>query len=422
MSSRVAIISLGCPRNLVDSETILAGLRKKDIRIVELNQADTVIVNTCAFIKEAKQESVRTILQLLDLKKQGQIKKIIVYGCLPQRYKDELHKNLSGVDAFVGRLSIDKEPSAGHRLTERHYAYIKIAEGCGNRCSYCVIPAIKGPLVSRPQPSIIEQARALDEQGVKEIILVGQDISLYGAERHKKCMLAGLLRDILKNTHHIQWMRLLYLHPGHISDELIDLIASEKRICKYVDLPIQHINDRILRLMNRGTGRKAIEALIKKIREKIPGVFLRTSVIVGFPSETEKEFRELLDFMAEIKFERLGAFLYSREEGTPAFDFKGQVHHKTKQSRFDRLMRLQRQISGTVNSRLLGSVRECIIDAQDEDSPGVFLGRLQQDAPEVDGTVFVHSARPLAAGRILDVEITDTLEYDLVAKPAGEKK
>lgn len=416
MSLRVGIISLGCPRNLVDSETLLAGLKQKNIPTAIPAKADCVIVNTCAFIKEAKEESIRTILQLLDLKKQGLLKKIIVHGCLAARYKHRLAKHLAGVDAFVGRLSLDQQQSQIPVLTPKHYAYVKIAEGCGNRCSYCIIPSIKGALASRPLDSIIAQVRQLDKNNVKEIILIGQDISLYGRDAGAPYTLAGLLREILKNTSAVRWIRLLYLHPAHTSDELIALVAREKRICKYIDLPIQHINNRILSLMERKTTRRGIESLIKKIRKKIPNVFLRTSVIVGFPSETRAEFQELLDFIKETRFERLGAFVYSREEGTKAYRFKNQLHHKTKQARFDALMSLQRGIAASLNQALLGTTREVMIDAKEEDAQDTYLARLEQDAPEVDGTVYVRSKKKLKPGTFVHATIVDTMEYDLLAE------
>lgn len=416
MSLCVGIVSLGCPRNLVDSESILAVLKQKHICITDLNNAEVVIVNTCAFIKEAKEESIRTILHLLDLKQQGLIKKVIVYGCLAQRYKNELRKQLSDVDAFVGRLHLDENPQRSHLLTQKHYAYVKIAEGCGNRCSYCIIPMIKGRLKSRSQHSIIEQVCRLDKDNVKEVILIGQDISLYGKDVDAQLKLTELLREILKNTHSIRWIRLLYLHPAHVSDELIELIASEKRICKYIDLPIQHVNDRILSLMNRKITRVQIESLIQKIRKRIPHVFLRTSVIVGFPSETEEEFGELLDFIKEVKFERLGSFVYSREEGTKAYAFDGHIHHKTKQARFDRLMSMQQAIASQFNQTLLASIHEVMIDAKHEDAEDMFVARLEHDAPEVDGTVYVQSKKSLTPGTFVKVKIVDTMEYDLRAE------
>lgn len=415
MIPRVGIISLGCPRNLVDSESILSRLKEEDFKLTKLEKADIVIVNTCAFIKEAKEESVSTILNLLELKRQGRIKKIIVHGCLVQRYKQGLISNLKGIDAFVGRLNLNGE-FAKHSLTPKHFAYVKISEGCGNLCSYCVIPKIKGRLHSRMKESIIEQVKILDEKNTKEINLVGQDISLYGLDRYGKPQLVNLLKDILKNTHNIRWIRLLYLHPGHISDDLIDLVAGEERICKYIDLPIQHINDRILKLMNRKITKSQILSVIKKIREKIDGAYIRTCVIAGFPTETDGEFWELLEFLKEVKFQRLGAFVYSREEGTEAYLLKGQIHHKTKMARFNRIMSLQQEVASKLNEFLLGREKNVMIDEKDGNEEDLYLARLEQDAPEVDGMVYVRSKKRLANGEIHRVKIVDTLEYDLVGE------
>ena len=416
MSLRVGIVSLGCPRNLVDSQTILSRLKQKGFPIVKLEDADIVFVNTCAFIKEAKEESIQTILELSDLRKKGIIKKLIVCGCLVERYKNKLAKNLDNVDAFVGRLDLDGGFRPVHLLTPKHFAYVKISEGCGNFCSYCVIPKIKGSLNTRPIRSIVEEVKALDKNNIKEINLVGQDITLYGLDIYGRPMLAALAREILKNTRNIKWLRLLYLNPKRIDRELIDLIAKEKRICKYVDMPIQHINDRILKLMHRGITRKEILSLIKKLRKAIRNVYLRTSIIVGFPTETDKEFRELLDFLKDVKFERLGAFIYSREEGTAAYSFKGQVSYLTKKSRLNRIMSLQQENSRQLNESLLGKKLEVMVDEKDYEEDNLYLARLEQDAPEVDGTIYVRSSKKLLPGEFCRIKIIDTLEYDLIGE------
>lgn len=416
MISRIGIVSLGCPRNLVDSETIVSRLKKNHIRISELENANVVIVNTCAFIQEAKEESIETILNLLELKQKGLIKKIIVYGCLVERYKHQLLSHLKGVDAFVGRLSLNGKIERAYPLTPKHFAYVKISEGCGNLCSYCAIPNIKGKFTSRSRESIIKQVKMLDKNNVGEINLVGQDITLYGLDFYGRPQLVELIKDILKNTHNIRWIRLLYLNPERISDDLIDLIAGQERICKYVDIPIQHINNRILRLMNRKTTKQQIISLINKIRNRIEGVFIRTSIIVGFPSETSGEFGELLDFIKEMKFERLGAFIYSREEQTKAYSFRGHIHYKTKKSRFDKIMLAQREIASSLNRSLLGSLKDVMIDSRDNQDVDLFLARLEQDAPEVDGLVYLKSKRKLCPGEFHKVKIIDTLEYDLVGE------
>jgi ribosomal protein S12 methylthiotransferase len=438
--AKVAILSLGCPRNLVDSETIVSRLKLKGYQIVDIEDARIGILNTCSFIKEAKEESIETILDLIDLKKQGRLKKIIVYGCLPQRYaecsnlrsissasrsysskkhfirdKDVLIKELPEVDAFVGRISLN-HTKRNYSLTPRHYAYVKVCEGCINNCSFCVIPKIKGKFTSRSIDSVIEEVKSLDREGVSEINIIGQDITLYGKDLYKKFKLVELLKNILSNAKNINWVRLLYLHPSRITDGLLDLIKNEGRITKYIDLPLQHINRRILKLMNRDTTRAQIFKLIEKIRKKIPGVALRTSLIAGFPSETDKEFNELLEFIEEIKFERLGVFMYSREEGTAAYNFKPQVSLQTKQGRFNAIMSKQQRIAKNINEKFLGKVIDVLIEEKEHD---YYLGRSQYDAPEVDGVVFVKSPHALSPGKLIKARITDTLEYDLVGELEG---
>ena len=370
-------------------------------------------MNTCAFIEEARRESIDAILDLVELKKEGRLKKIIVCGCLPQRYKSRLKKELPEVDAFLGKLSLNHQ-SWRFPITPRHYAYLKICEGCVNQCSFCVIPKIKGGLCSLDMDAVISQVKKFNSQeGFSEINIIGQDTSGYGMDLYARPELSMLLKEVLKNSPAINWVRLLYLYPGRVTDDLLKLIRDSSRVCRYIDLPIQHINDRILKLMNRNTTRKEIAALVEKIRKFIPGVFLRSSVITGFPSETEKEFKELLDFLREVKFERLGAFSYSREEGTAAYDFKGHLPQELKIERLNRIMSMQQKISQEVNNRFLGRVIDVLIDEQEGDA---YLGRSEYDAPEVDGSVFVRSKKRLKPGDFVKVKITDTLEYDL----AGE--
>jgi len=412
MKRKLGILSLGCPRNLVDSESLAAGFSAKGYSIVEdITEAEIAVVNTCAFIEEAKRESIEAILDLAELKKKGRLKKVIVCGCLVQRYKN-LYKELPEVDAFIGSPGLDRR-AGNYPLTPRHYAYLKICEGCVNSCSYCVIPGIKGKLVSLDEASVLRKARYFNRMKVSELNIIGQDITGFGIDSCGRSSLADLLKKIIQDTPDIPWIRLLYLNPSRISDELLALIRDNRRLCKYVDLPIQHINDRILRLMNRRFSRKEIISLIGKIRDTIPGVCLRTSLIVGFPSETEKEFKELLDFVGEARFERLGAFIYSREEGTPAYAFKGQISRKVKQERLEAVMMRQQEVSVRLNSGFLGKRIQVLIE---EEKDGVYIGRSQADAPEVDGLVYVSSKRRLKQGELAQVRITDTLEYDL----AGE--
>lgn len=409
---RIGILSLGCPRNLVDSQNLLGRLNFKRYPIVDMPRADVGIVNTCAFIEDAKRESIAAILDLIALKREGKLKKIIVYGCLAQRYKDALRKELPEVDAFVGRVTLNHSVDS-YPLTPKHYAYLKICEGCINNCSYCVIPKIKGPFTSLDIPSIIKRAKEFNRDKISELDIIGQDITGYGLDLYKEIKLTQLLKEITKFALDIGWIRLLYLYPSRVTDELIDLIAGESKICKYVDLPIQHVNDRILKLMQRKTTRKDILKVIEKIRKRIPGVALRTSLIVGFPSEKDEEFQELVSFIKEVKFERLGAFIYSQEEGTPAAKFRGQIPREIKIERFNAVMSTQQKISEEINKKFLGRTLDILID---EKESGHYLGRSQCDAPEVDGLVYVHSKNSLEPGDFVKVKITDTLEYDLVGE------
>jgi len=415
--AKIGIISLGCPRNLVDSEKTLGRLREKGYKIVDMQEADIGIVNTCSFIKEAKEESIETILSLIELKKERKLKKVIVYGCLAQHYKEELIPHLKEIDAFVGRISFDgHKPSERYFLTPSHYAYVKISEGCNNACSYCVIPKIKGPLSCNPVDAILSEVRVLDKKGVCEINIIGQDITLYRSDYQKKDIkLLHLLREVVAIVKNIKWIRLLYTHPAHISDDLIDFIARQPRMCKYIDLPIQHINEKILKKMNRKVTKNEIISLIERFRTKIPNLSIRTSVIVGFPGETEDDFNELLGFIQKQKFERLGAFMYSREEGTAAYNFKNQIPEKTKRKRLDIIMKKQQEIASEVNGPFLDKEIEVLIDEKGS-SDNIYLARTQGDAPEVDGLVYVRAKGDLKPGDFVKVKITDTYEYDLVGE------
>ena len=396
----------------MDAETIAGRLNSKGYSIVEdIGQAQIALVNTCAFIEEARRESIDAILGLIELKKQGKLKKIIVYGCLPQRYKD-LACQLPEVDAFVGVIEQNHE-SRRFALTPKHYAYLKISEGCLNNCSYCIIPRIKGKLKSLDEETIIQKVRRLNREKISELNIIGQDITGFGVDLGGMSRLEALLKKIISNSPDIPWIRLLYLNPERVTGQLLELIASNKRLCPYIDLPIQHINNRILKLMNRKITKAEIIALIKKIRKIIPGVYLRTSLIVGFPSETKEEFNELLEFVKEVKFDRLGVFIYSQEEDTPAYSFKGQISRPLKQERFDIIMSEQQKIAVELNKRFLGQSISVLIE---EKQDGDYIGRSQADAPEVDGVVYVQTKQALKAGEFVRVKITDSLEYDLVGE------
>jgi len=426
----------------------MLGLLKKDgFNITEdFNNCDAVVINTCAFIKDAKKESIDLILQLIELKKEKKIKSIIVTGCLPQRFPVELKKELKEVDSFLGTNDFIKIPEVVKKtlsgkgmsiiskkhdflydhtmprdiITPGHFVYVKLSEGCNNSCSYCVIPKIRGRLRSRNIESILAEVKNLSEGNkISEINLIGQDITLYGTDLYGKPKLPDLLRQLtaLKAA---KWMRLLYTHPEHYSDELIDVIRDESSICKYLDLPLQHINDRILKLMNRDITKEKIVKLINRLRKEIPDLAIRTTFIVGFPSESDKEFRELLDFIRELKFERLGIFEYSHEEGTSAYKFPGQISDKVKKERFDAIMELQQEISKEINSKFLGKELEVLIDepnGNDETKMSYsYIARTEYDAPEVDGNCFVISKRQRKPGDFVRVKIVDTLEYDLVGE------
>lgn len=442
----IFIISLGCPRNLVDTEVLVGALKRKGFRVFfdseRLKKSKIpgiAIVNTCGFIKDAKEESIGVILELASLKKEGRLGHIIVMGCLSQRFPEGLAKDIREIDAIFGsstfaripeyidgilkgekKTLVDEVPeflynhkSPRSLLTPSHTAYVKIQEGCMNFCSYCVIPRIRGPFRSRSRESVLKEISSLKARGAKEINLIGQDTTLYGIDKCGKSALAALLRkasQIMKS----RWIRLLYTHPAHYNEDLIKAIADEPVICKYLDLPIQHINDRILKRMNRRTSKKDIIALIKNLRKNIPGLAIRTSVIVGFPGESEKDFNELEEFIKNTKFERLGVFTYSREEGTRAFSLPGQVLEEEKRCRLGRIMEAQKKISEDYNKIYLKETVKVLIDEKDPAQENWYLGRTAHDAPEVDGMVYVTSKEELKPGDFVNVKIVDTLEYDLV--------
>ncbi|MGB2599436.1 MAG: 30S ribosomal protein S12 methylthiotransferase RimO [Candidatus Omnitrophota bacterium] len=438
----IYLLSLGCPRNLVDSEVLRGLLDKKGFSLVDDPEgSDVAIVNTCGFIEDAKQESVDIILRLAELKKEGKIGKLIVAGCLSQRYPFELTKEIKEIDGVFGTADFVKIPdmisaiAAGEKikevsrspdfmydekyerkfLTPAHYAYVKIQEGCSNRCSYCVIPELKGPRRSRTIESVLNEVKDLKtSHNVKEVILIGQDTTSFGIDRSGKPELAELLKKV-SAVMGDSWVRLLYTHPAHFTDELIETIARADNVCKYIDLPIQHASDKILRQMNRRSSKNEIKDLIGKIRGGIKDVTLRTSVIVGFPGETDSDFKELVDFLKEIRFDKLGAFIYSPEEGTEAVKFDGQVPEEIKKARFDEIMKLQQEISLENNLKYTGKALKIIVDDKDEEDPEQFIGRTQMDAPEVDGVIYLRG-KNISVGEFVDVKVTGSMEYDLIGE------
>lgn len=435
---KVALISLGCSKNLVDSEIMLGFLKKAGF-IIQKDpiDADVAIINTCAFIKDAKEEAIESIFDLVALKKKNKIKKIIVAGCLPQRYSQELPELLKEVDGFLGPGSIDKVVSVIKKafqneakfitdensylykhttprqsLTPSHYAYVKIADGCDNRCSYCVIPQIRGSYRSRTIESIVSEVKRLVKKGVKEINLISQDSTFYGRDIYKRYSLDVLLKKLVK-IKDLAWIRILYSHPLHFNKSLLKTISAEPKICKYIDLPIQHINDKILKLMGRKVTKAQIKSLIADIRRTLPSVALRTSLIVGFPQETESNFKELCDFVKSVGFERLGVFTYSKEEGTSAALLKGHISEKIKQKRRDKIMSLQQKVIDKKHDAFIGREIDVLIDnVPKKDLPS---GRSQFDAPDVDGLIYV-KGKNVKAGDILKVKITDNMLYDLIGQ------
>ncbi len=440
---KVALVSLGCSRTLVDSEVALGGLVREGYTAVpNVEDADVAIVNTCGFIEEAKAESIETILRLCELKKKGKLGAVVVLGCLAQRYGPELQKEIREVDAIIGTNNygdlaklleglkkkkkvyrVEPKPyylldenTPRYSLTPDYFAYVKISEGCINACSYCVIPKMKGPHRSRPIESILNEIRLLASQKkLSEINLVGQDTAAYGFDRDRTFQLPKLLDEIAE-LNLVPWLRLLYAHPGHVSEELIDVIARHPSLCKYVDFPIEHSHDAMLVRMNRGVTRQKMEWGIRTLRKKIPSVSIRTTLIVGFPGETEEEFRDLLSFLEETRFDRLGAFKFSAEEGARAYSMADQIPDTLKQERYDAVMALQQKISEEINESWIGRDVPVLIEEKDPGEPDVYHGRTERDAPEVDGQVIVHCQRTLEPGQFVSARITDALEYDLVGE------
>lgn len=445
MTLKIYLETLGCSKNQVDSEVMLGILSKHNYEFTNNEyDADIIIVNTCGFIESAKQESIETILELSQLKEKGKCKALIVTGCLSQRYSKELFDELPEVNAFIGTNNFNEiaivienifenkkrfistkniNDSIDYDLprvltTPTHTAYLKIAEGCDNYCTYCIIPKIRGKYKSRPIENIVKEAKTLAAHGVKELIIIAQDITRYGKDLYGDYKLVELLEK-LSNIDNIKWIRLQYSYPDIISDELIDLIASNKKICNYMDIPLQHCNNEILKKMNRKTSKEQIITLINKLREKVPNISIRTSLIVGFPGETEEQFQELLNFVEEIKFDKLGVFTYSLEENTPAAKLPNQISDEIKQQRLDSIMALQKNISHQKNMDKIGNIYDILIEEKVENE-NIYIGRTEFDAPEVDGIVYIHTDVELNIGEFTKSKIIDALEYDLIGEIINE--
>lgn len=459
MTEKIYLVSLGCDKNLVDSEIMLGLLSKEGYMITnELSEADYAIVNSCCFIGDAKEESINTIIEIGELKKEGKLKGLIVTGCLAQRYQSMITDELPEADAVIGTTAYDNIVSAiaeikakkglpdkslfiedlerlaggeEHRLVPAGEisSYIKIAEGCNKRCTYCIIPYIRGNYRSIPMETILKEAEELAKQGTKELLLVAQETTLYGVDIYGKKALPELVHELSKISG-IEWIRLLYCYPEEITDEIIDAIKNEKKVCHYIDLPIQHSSDRILKRMARKTNQAELRERIARLRKEIPDITLRTTLITGFPGETEEDFKELYNFVDEMEFDRLGVFTYSAEEGTPAAEMDGQVAEEVKIARRNEIMELQQEISAEKAEGRIGKVYEVLVEGTvpvdsvngeafasimevNEDGKKVYIGRTYMDAPDVDGQVFFESDYEIMSGELVEVEIIASDEYDL---------
>ena len=431
---KVGFVSLGCSKNLVDTEMCIGIFKKENFEIVNSKEeAEIIVVNTCGFIEPAKEEAINTILEMAKFKEIGNCKYLIVMGCLVERYKKELEKALPEVDLF---LSIDEYKDFWEKVsnllklsnkskntldymdrvisTGNTTAYLKIAEGCSNRCTYCAIPYIRGPYISRKFEDILKEAKMLASKGIKELIVIAQDTTKYGIDLYGKERLAELLKELCK-IDGFKWIRFLYAYPESITDELIQVVKENEKICKYFDIPLQHFSDSVLKRMNRKSDSKSIENLINKLRKEIPEVILRTTLMVGFPGETEEDFFELYEFVNRAKFERLGVFKYSKEDGTPASRLKNQIHPKTKQARYKRIMELEKQISKIKLEEKIGNIYEVLIEGKTEDGE-YYIGRSYMDIPDEDGVVFIRTKEKLEMGNWINCKITNVVEYDLLAE------
>ncbi len=445
---KVGFVSLGCPKNLVDSEVMMGQLAEAGYEITNnADDADTLVVNTCGFIESAKQESIDAILEATSLKAEGKAKRVVVAGCLVERYRDDLMKELPEVDAFIGTSQINDilkaadeefdaktltitpignktstylydEYSPRMRATQSHTAFIKIAEGCDRPCAFCSIPAMRGSFRSRRFGSIIEEARNLARQGVKEVVLIAQDSSRYGEDLGEVDALAALIRA-LGEIEDIEWVRVMYAYPTHISDAFLGAIAETPKAVKYLDMPLQHGSRNVLKLMKRGGTRESLERLIARVRERVPGVTIRTTFITGFPGETEEDFEELLKFIQNCRFDNVGVFTYSDEEGTAAFDLPNKVDSKLAAKRRNRLMKEQAKISKSLNRSKIGTTRRVLFEGLSQESDLLFQGRLEGQAEDIDGYILINDMpegfEP-KVGEIYNVKINEALDYDLVGE------
>lgn len=432
----VGFVSLGCSKNLLDTEMTIGLFKNKNFKIVNNpSNADIIVVNTCGFIEPAKEEAINTLLEMAEYKK-GKCKYLIAMGCLVERYKDELEKALPEVDLFIkyseyeniweqiesviGKIKNDKTEKNNLDFMDRvvttgeNFAYLRIGEGCSNNCTYCAIPYIRGKYISRKIEDIIEEAKMLANNGVKELIVIAQDTTKYGIDLYGEPKLAELLKELCK-IDEIKWIRFLYAYPETITDELLEVVKNNDKICNYFDIPIQHISDKVLKRMNRQSDGKSIRALIKKIRKEIPDAIIRTTVMVGFPGETEEDFEELYNFIKEAKFDRLGAFSYSKEDGTPASRIKTQVHPMTKKSRYNKIMAIQQEVYKEVSNKYIGKELEVLLEERSFDGK-YYIARSYMDVPDIDGVVFVNCDEENLEGNFIKVRITSVQDYDFIAE------
>ena len=444
MNRKILFISLGCDKNLVDSERMLGLLESRGYEFTDdETQADIVVINTCCFINDAKQESIDTILEIAEHRKSGALQALVVTGCLAQRYREEIQKEIPEVDMIIGVAAIDEIAQALDEFfdgkTENHYrnlnaqpwadtkrivttgghfAYLKIAEGCDKHCTYCIIPKVRGSYRSIPMESLIEEAKALAEEGVKELILVAQETTVYGVDLYGKKTLPELLHKLCR-IEGLHWIRILYCYPEEIDDELIQTIKEEPKICHYLDLPIQHGCDNILKRMGRRTNRQELTEIIEKLRNEIPDICIRTTLITGFPGETDEEHEELMDFVAQMEFDRLGVFTYSQEEDTPAASMPEQIAEEVKEERCKQIMELQQEIAFDAALSMEGKVVEAMVEGKvaDEDA---YVARTYKDAPNVDGFLFINTTRQLMSGDFVKCRITGAYEYDLIGELEDE--
>mgnify|MGYP006190384321 FL=1 len=426
--NKINVITLGCSKNTYDSEVLMGQLKANGKDVAHEQEGNIVVINTCGFIDNAKEESVNTILEYVDKKDQGIVDKVFVTGCLSERYRPDLEKEIPDVDQYFGTTELPlllkalgadyKHELLGERLTTtpKNYAYLKIAEGCDRPCSFCAIPLMRGKHVSQPIEKLVKEAEGLAKNGVKELILIAQDLTYYGLDLYKKRNLAELLENLAK-VEGIEWIRLHYAFPSGFPMDVLDLMKKEPKICNYIDIPLQHISDNILKSMKRGTTKEKTTQLLKEFRERVPGMAIRTTLIVGYPGETQEDFEILRDWVQEMKFERLGCFTYSHEENTGAFVLEDDVPQEVKQARAAEIMDLQSQISWDLNQEKIGQTFKCVIDRKEGQ---YFIGRTEFDSPDVDNEVLVDASKYyLKTGDFVNLKVTDATEFDLYAEPVN---